>query len=524
MCSSSTASFEVEENSMGTSGKSVKTIIDNDICAPMNAPTDSWVGSLKVIIGKPAQTILLVVMMAGLPLFIPRLGSALSLKGQSYREMLPNPHELISFRRVEQSQNSGELPGGSAASENSQATHNEEKIPDQASRLISDPSHALDSFYAKLARTDARESQAITRIAHYGDSPVTNDGTTAPVRRLLQERFGDAGHGFILIDKPWVWYGHQAITFTSNAGWTIDTLASPGVGDGAFGLGGASFRSTDAGKYVRFAPASGGDTGKNFSRMDVYFLRQSNGGQFTIDVNGSNEQTVTTVSEVPESGFWEIKAPQNGANTFEIRTKEGRVRLFGAVLENDGPGVVYDSLGINGASARLLVTVMNEQHWIAQLQHRRPDLVILNYGTNESEAASDSQVAVYERDLLEVVRRVREALPDASILILSPMDRGTHVGGKVITLPSIPKIVDMQRRVALESNCAFLNLFEAMGGEGTMARWHEGRTHLVGGDLTHPTGEGAETIGKLIFQAIINGYEQYQARVDSEKRQLVTTK
>jgi hypothetical protein len=104
------------------------------------------------------------------------------------------------------------------------------------------------------------------------------------------------------------------------------------------------------------------------------------------------------------------------------------------------------------------------------------------------------------------------------------MDRGTHAGGKIITLPAIPKIVEMQRRVAAETNCAFLNLFAAMGGEGTMAKWHEGRNHLVGGDLTHPTAEGAETVGGLIYQAIMDGYNRYQARNPAGQPQLTAQK
>jgi len=193
--------------------------------------------------------------------------------------------------------------------------------------------------------------------------------------------------------------------------------------------------------------------------------------------------------------------------------------MFGAVLENDGPGVVYDSLGVNGAFAGLLATVMNEQHWTTQLQHRNPNLVILNYGTNESQYASDDQMARYERDLREVVRRVHAALPNAAVLVVSPMDRGTHQGGKVITLPSIPKIVEMQRRVAAETNCAFFDLFAAMGGEGTMAKWHEGKNHLVGGDLTHPNGAGAEKIGDLIYHALIDGYDRYLVRHPLPKTQ-----
>jgi hypothetical protein len=70
----------------------------------------------------------------------------------------------------------------------------------------------------------------------------------------------------------------------------------------------------------------------------------------------------------------------------------------------------------------------------------------------------------------------------------------------------------MQHRVARDTGCGFLNLFAAMGGEGTMARWHEGRHHLVGGDLTHPTADGAITVGVLIYHALVEGFSDYRGR------------
>ena len=462
---------------------------------------------LDVIRRKPGRIILLTALLAMLPLVIPRIDHMLGIRGTSYREMLPSLHDLIAFKGSKT--NAGNLPGASPSDQSAQTDLPE---PPAGATSIVDPTHTLDSFYASLTRTDARQPGAITRITHYGDSPITNDGITAPVRRLLQTKFGDAGHGFILLDRPWAWYGHQNISFDPGSGWSNDSVMNPSVKDGAFGLGGVEFRATGAGKYTKFGPATDGHTGKNFSRMDVYYLRQPNGGQFEASVNGGVAQNVSTASETAESGFFEIDAPQNGENSFEIKTTGGSVRMFGAVIENDGPGVVYDSLGVNGAFAGLLATVMNEQHWAAQLQHRNPNLVVLNYGTNESQYASDDQMARYEKDLREVVRRVHVALPNAAVLIISPMDRGTHQAGKVITLPSIPKIVEMQRRVAAENSCAFFDLFAAMGGEGTMAKWHEGKNHLVSADLTHPNGAGAEKIGELIYHALLDGYDRYLLR------------
>lgn len=477
----------------------------------------------EVLLGKPAQLILMVICLAMMPLLIPSLGKYLSFKGQSYRAILPNPHELISFRiRTPPAS----VIGGSAVdpSDLSDPAAPGNPTDDCAAQLIDDPAHALDHFYAALARTDAKQNGAITRITHYGDSPITNDGITGTARRLLQERFGDAGHGFILVDRPWAWYGHQAIDFSSSGGWNDDSLINPMTKDGCFGLGGVTFHAS-AGRTARFATAAEGDTGKNFSRLDVYYLQQPAGGQFSVSVNGGEAQTAATNNDEVKSGFYQVKAAKGGANSFELKTLSGDVRMFGAVLENDGPGVVYDSLGVNGAYAGLLVRAMNQQHWAEQLQHRHPELVVLNYGTNESEYASDNQLARYEKDLREVVARVRAALPDVSILIVSPMDRGTHApGGRVITLESIPKIVEMQHRVATETNSGFLNMFAAMGGEGTMARWHSGKKHLVGGDLTHPTADGAETVGVILYGALVEGYAKYDARSAIAERSKVSKK
>jgi len=461
------------------------------------------------ISGKPARMIFFVVLFALLPLAIPRLQARLVIKGQNYRELLPHASELVSFTQHSASANTLPTNDENPAEPSSPPKPTNQVCGDQ---LIEDPDHAMDSFNAALVRTDSREKGAITRITHYGDSPITNDGITGTTRQLMQERFGDSGHGFILIDRPWDWYGHQAISFSPGGGWIDSSFMNPRTRDGEFGLGGVAFFGNGPGKYARFAPAQTGNTGKKFSRFEIYYLQQPSGGQFTIDASDNESRLVSTSADQEKSAFAEI-VTKDSANSFSVKTVSGDVRLFGAVLENDDTGVVYDSLGVNGAFAGLLATAMNEQHWTEQLQHRNPNLVVLNYGTNESEYASDDQMQRYERELKEVVRRVRTALPTASILIVSPMDRGKRApGGRVITLPSIPKIVEMQRRVALETHCAFLNMFEAMGGEGTMARWHEGRKHLVGGDLTHPNGDGAQTVGTLLYMALMEGYNAYRER------------
>src|SRR5437773_3507390 len=221
---------------------------------------------------KPARTILFVLLFASLPLFIPRLRNAVKIRGEGYKDMLPNLRELVSFK-TNKAAGATVVPSSAAREIDSSIEPATIDFGDPcAAQLIVDPSRVLDKFYASLAVTDAKKAGAITRITHYGDSPITNDGITGTTRRLLQQRFGDAGHGFMLIDRPWAWYGHQAISFSSGGGWTSDSFMNPRVNDGAFGLGGVTFRADGTGKYARYAPANEGPTGRNFSRLEVYYL------------------------------------------------------------------------------------------------------------------------------------------------------------------------------------------------------------------------------------------------------------
>jgi lysophospholipase L1-like esterase len=119
----------------------------------------------------------------------------------------------------------------------------------------------------------------------------------------------------------------------------------------------------------------------------------------------------------------------------------------------------------------------------------------------------------YERDTREVVRRIKTALPQASILFFGPMDRGERgAGGAIVTRRMIPKLTEYQRRLAAETGCAFFDTFTAMGGEGTVARWAVARPKLMGGDWTHPTAQGSEVVGTLLYDALMKAYENYRAQ------------
>lgn len=370
--------------------------------------------------------------------------------------------------------------------------------------LLEDAGGSLDHFYESLWRTERHEAGAITRVVHYGDSPTTADLITGDVRSQLQAKFGDAGHGFVLIAKPWAWYQHTGVT-VSGSKWQMAPASHFKALDGAFGLGGVSFTGTaGARSVIQFQ-----DPGQ--SHFEVWYLRQPGGGTFSVTADGQPVLHADTGGNKAGPDFAEFDVAR-GASTVVLTADQGTVRVFGLTGERTVPGVVYDSLGLNGASITVLSQMFGEAHWTAELRHRNPALVVINYGTNEADFAQfvDKQ---YEPALREAIRRVRSALPEASILVMSPMDRGAHNGASGIeTMATIPRIVDTQRRVARETGCGFFDTFDAMGGAGTMARWYTAQPRLVSADLIHPYPAGGKLIATVFVGEIGKGLNRYKVR------------
>jgi lysophospholipase L1-like esterase len=456
--------------------------------------------------GKTTHTLICFVALAALPYVVPGFSR--------YRVLLPASVLSLLERRDHQAMASAAPSTSDAVTSTSQRAA-AERAPAETEIAakpgeIEDPSgQALDHFFAALLKAETEGGRV--RVCHYGDSPITNDGITATVRRRLQLRFGDAGHGFVLAAKPWGWYGHVGVMQEAGRGWQSDPMFIS-RGEHLYGLGGASFTASAPGVTASFGTVESGEVGRRVSSFNIYFLAQPGGGDFEIEVDGAPYARVVTASEEKRSGFYQVNVTE-GHHTMTIKTiGNGEVRLFGVVLETGERGVSYDSLGVNGAFIGLLAHYLDEAHWAEQLRHRRPDLVILAYGANESEY-ENWPMDKYERDTKEVIRRLRAALPEASIMFAGPMDRGQRgAGGQIITRPTIPRLIEAQRRLAAETGCAFFDTFTAMGGDGTVARWHEARPRLMGGDFTHPTAQGAEIVGTLIYDALARAYDAYKAR------------
>jgi len=381
-------------------------------------------------------------------------------------------------------------------------------IPNMASaettRHLEDPSdRALRAFHKSLRRT--ARGIGTTRIMQFGASHTSADVFTGQMRRFFQSKFGDAGHGYVMPARPWKTYGHRDVRIDSSTGWLSERAFRKGTRkDGLYGLGGFSCASDSSEDWAKVSTSIRSKFGQAVSRFEVAYLRQPKGGRFDLLVDGEHYRRVRSRSRHVRAGSVSIRVP-DGPHELEIRpVGDGEVRLLGTILERNKPGVIVDTLGINGTRASVWLH-WDEALWTAQMKRRKPNLVILAYGTNE---AGDTHVSInrYEEQLELVLKRLKKAAPQASCVLVGPTDRPMVKNGKTTHRERTDAIIAVQRRVSAEFRCGFWDASAAMGGPLSIVRWSEQDPPLARKDYVHLTSRGYERLGEEFSRALMRGF------------------
>lgn len=370
---------------------------------------------------------------------------------------------------------------------------------------ILDPTGStLNHFFDSLVNTQQKKENAITRIAHFGDSIVVSDYISGTLRRKLQETFGDAGHGYMLIANAWPAYFHNDVFRFATSGFRVSRIVGPVTNDGLYGLGGVTFRA-DSGLIAQFGTAQEGDFGTNVSRFELSYLARPHGGEFEVSVDGKLHSTVDTDAEKKEVRRLNINV-EDGPHRFQLRTRKGESRFFGVVLERRIPGVVLDALGVQGARIRFL-DKQDDDHFAQELKWRNPNLIVYQFGANESGDGYAYPMDEYLATMKAVIEQGQRALPESSCLIIGAMDRARRIDGVTSSMKIIELIVREQEKAAKQLGCAYFDTYNAMGGWGSMPAWV--KRGLGQADMTHPTGVGAIRIGSWIYGALMKRYDEY---------------
>jgi lysophospholipase L1-like esterase len=354
---------------------------------------------------------------------------------------------------------------------------------------------ALVPFFEQLYRQQHGELTGPLRALHFGDSHVAADEWTGDIRERLQQTFGDGGSGYSLAGRPWNSYRRFDVKSGSTHGWHSDGLVGRS-GDGMYGLGGVSMTASSPRQSV-YLLAEG-------QQFELYYLQQPGGGAIQIYDNGTPVERISTDGETAPSYFHYDAEP--GAHRLEAETLDhAPVRLFGWVAEKP-TGVTYEALGINGASASMMLD-WNGEVLKSNIERRNPALIVLSYGTNEA-GLKGWTLESYRGMFTHLIERLRADAPTATILVAGPPDRAIKVRGKGwVTLDHMDTIVEAQREAALAQGCAFWDQRAKMGGKGSMREWV--LAGMAQGDYVHLTAPGYRMVGDAMFRDLMSEYDLF---------------
>jgi len=365
---------------------------------------------------------------------------------------------------------------------------------------VYDPSgRALATFHEALARAAAGQGQA--RIAWWGASHTAADIWSGHVRRALQTRYGDAGHGYLL---PFRWHGgyrHQDVNLRYSKGWKTHRhkLLNP-VPVGDYGYGGVAVSSDRADQWFAISTCTDNVCGRRADRFELWLKKGPEAGTAVVRIDGKTRE-IKARSRKPGI-LYKRFAMKDGAHTVRVSPKgDGELYVYGAVFERSGPGVIVDQMGIPGMRGKIMLH-WEEAAWREQLRRRDPHLLIMAYGTN---AVGDKGAPIrrFREGWRQVLERTRSAVPRASCLLVGPTDRPTRPDEEGLRhhRPRMDLVIAEQKKVAAEYGCAYWDAFAAMGGRGAMLRWVA--AGLGRPDHVHLTREGYELKGDRFLQGIL---------------------
>jgi lysophospholipase L1-like esterase len=362
---------------------------------------------------------------------------------------------------------------------------------------VSVPAGSLTTFYAALRELECGSRKSHVRVAWLGDSHAQADFWTGTVRQALQQRFGDAGPGFVHIGFRE--YRHDGVRVAVHGRWRMrpkKPATTERYQDGNLGLGGlltagyaeepfASLELTDPG------------LGAQSVGWDVCYKLGQASDELRVGLAGAPAQSVKGGGKLGALRHLMLKG--HGLGKLEVTSVNGKPELCGVLIETDPAskaGVVLDNLGLNGARYATALA-WDPAFWGAELARRNPELVVLEFGGNEASDVTP-RPEDYKRQVQSLMKRIRTVRADVSCLVVGLAERSDKEA-------RIPTIRDAQRDAAAEAGCMFWDTYEVMGGKGSMKRWVDEKK--AGEDAIHLLPRGYAELGTKLVADLLAGYQ-----------------
>lgn len=423
---------------------------------------------------------------------------------------------------------------------------------------------ALKPFFEKLILNQQQKTGKIN-IVHIGDSHIQADLMTNVIRKKLQGEFGNGGRGFIFPYSLAKTNGSYNERFSSNRTWESYRNIYPAIGH-PVGLSGIGLwtKAKDFAIEINVKDSSYGFntikiiTPKNKDMFDVATASKTIVMESSVPKKITHKikkgEAVSIIAEKYGISVAQLKKANNlksnnirAGKTLRIPTNEMQQKsisrsefipldiqsnqlthyftsdtplnkiylipepqasefaLNGLVLENNNPGVIYSSIGVNGAK---FSDYNKYPLFFEQLKALQPDMIVLSLGTNETFDKTVSSEYMVQLNLF--LENLKAQNINASVLVSTPP-------------PSLFKrkfpntfAADYSENIlksAEEKGFAVWDLYSQFGGLYGVER--NAARGLMSGDRVHYSKAGYEKQGNLLSEAFLKAYNNFKSGTEN---------
>ncbi|EPL6456739.1 MULTISPECIES: SGNH/GDSL hydrolase family protein [Providencia] len=352
-------------------------------------------------------------------------------------------------------------------------------------QLVNNAEPNLRQFANKL-----RQGNQQVHIVQIGDSHTAADFFSGNLRTLFQQRYGDAGPGFIPpISVP----GQRTATInrmSEKKEWSLSSSRKDERFD--YPLGGFIAEPQTANSNVLLKPLQ--------PALGAYQLQALYQGSSDSQMRVS--PAVSPSVALPATGNqWRFSTPVNTQLPAQVSvSKDNSLKIGGWLVRSTKPGVMVSALGINGAT--LTMVDKWQPQWSETLAQMSPDMVILAYGTNE--AFNDTlDLAAYEQNLRAKIRLIRQQMPNSVILLVGPNDslKFSNAASCQAQMPvNLMSVIEIQKAVAAQENTLFWDWQAFMGGPCSIRTW--AAQDLARPDNVHLSVEGYKKSAQGLYSQL----------------------
>ncbi len=412
--------------------------------------------------------------------------------------------------------------------------------PGEVTRKLEFPTSnkmVLNKFFKELANLPV--SNKLIRILHYGDSQIEADRMTSYFRYKLQSQFGGSGPGLIPAIQP---YGFLSPVVSESAG---DWKRYPGftkrdtmVGHSRYGVLASfsrfsplpekldpvdSIGKTDSipnniKKYsasltLKHSPYAVKSV-KRYTKARLFYGYNSK--PFNLKLF-DGEELISDNTLIPSESLqvkkWKFA---NTPSYLHLEFNgEDSPDIYAMALDGNR-GIAVDNIALRG-SGGLIFTNSSNSLLASIYQHLNVKLIILQFGGNITPHILENY-NYYERSFYRQLTTLKKLIPGVSIIVIGLADMSLKEKDTYVSYPNVTLIRDALKSASFKADCAFWDMYEAMGGENSMPSWVFSEPALAEKDFIHFTVGGSKIIAQMFYRALMLEYNSYIKKQNKLKK------